>query len=84
MSLAHATEDRWLDLNDLLRELISQGFLNQEAAERALNTRRNTANSLLHPLEFLASQHLEDLSRPGRKLDLEHLTLWLAHHAGQP
>ncbi|AKA21726.1 GspE/PulE family protein [Pseudomonas chlororaphis] len=84
MSVPLVTQDRWLDLNDLLRDLVSQGRLSQDAAEHALGTRRNAANSQLHPLEFLASQSLEDLHRPGRRLDLESLTLWLAQQAGQP
>lgn len=84
MSVTLVTQDRWLDLNDLLRDLVAQGFISQDSAEHALTTRRNAANSQLHPLEFLASQHLDDLSRPGRRLDLESLTLWLAQQAGQP
>ncbi|AVO61884.1 GspE/PulE family protein [Pseudomonas chlororaphis] len=84
MSVPLVTQDRCLDLNDLLRDLVAQGFISQDSAEHALTTRRNAANSQLHPLEFLASQHLDDLSRPGRRLDLESLTLWLAQQAGQP
>ncbi|AUF99134.1 type II secretion system protein E [Pseudomonas sp. 09C 129] len=84
MSVPLVTQDHWLDLNDLLRDLVAQGFISQDSAEHALTTRRNAANSQLHPLEFLASQHLDDLSRPGRRLDLESLTLWLAQQAGQP
>ncbi|AIS10411.1 MULTISPECIES: GspE/PulE family protein [Pseudomonas] len=84
MSVPLVTQDRWLDLNDLLRDLVAQGFISQDSAEHALTTRRNAANSQLHPLEFLASQHLDDLSRPGKRLDLESLTLWLAQQAGQP
>ncbi|MCB2744322.1 hypothetical protein KQ749_14890, partial [Listeria monocytogenes] len=30
------------------------------------------------------AQQVEDLKRPGRKLDLETLTQWLAEYAGQP
>ncbi|AZD05134.1 GspE/PulE family protein [Pseudomonas chlororaphis] len=84
MSVPLVTQDHWLDLNDLLRDLVAQGFISQDSAEHALTTRRNAANSQLHPLDFLASQHLDDLSRPGRRLDLESLTLWLAQQAGQP
>ncbi|WIE50335.1 GspE/PulE family protein [Pseudomonas sp. GM17] len=84
MSVPLVTQDHWLDLNDLLRDLVAQGFISQDSAEHALTTRRNAANSQLHPLEFLASQHLDDLSRPSRRLDLESLTLWLAQQAGQP
>ncbi|QQZ41882.1 Flp pilus assembly complex ATPase component TadA [Pseudomonas sp. SK3(2021)] len=83
MSVPLVTQDRWLDLNDLLRDLVAQGFISQDSAEHALTTRRNAANSQLHPLEFLASQHLDDLRRPGKRLDLESLTLWLAQQAGQ-
>ena len=84
MSVPLVTQDRWLDLNDLLRDLVAQGFISQDSAEHALTTRRNAANSQLHPLEFLASQHLDDRRRPGKRLDLESLTLWLAQQAGQP
>ena len=85
MSVQLAIQDRWLDLNDLLRELVAQGFINQDSAEHALNARRrHAANGQMHPLEFIASQHLDDLSRPGKHLDLESLTLWLSQQAGQP
>ena len=85
MSVQLAIQDRWLDLNDLLRELVAQGFISQDSAEHALNARRRHATSgQMHPLEFIASQHLDDLSRPGKHLDLESLTLWLSQQAGQP
>lgn len=82
--LASSNQDRWLDLNDLLRDLVAQGFVDQNSAEDALALRRTSANIQLHPLEFLAAQQLEDLKRPGRKLDLEMLTVWLAQQSGQP
>ncbi|MGF6671458.1 hypothetical protein ABIA53_005128 [Pseudomonas monsensis] len=85
MSVQLATQDRWLELNDVLRELVAQGFISQDSAEQALNARRrHAAQSQMHPLEFIASQQLDDLSRPGKHLDLESLTLWLAQQAGQP
>ncbi|WP_415846287.1 GspE/PulE family protein [Stutzerimonas zhaodongensis] len=77
-------QDRFLDLNDLLRDLVSQGRLQQETAEQCLTQRRSAANSQQHPLEFLGAQQLDDLARPGKKLDLETLTVWLAEQAGQP
>lgn len=40
MSTKHATQDRWLDLNDLLRQLVTQGLISQDSAETALNARR--------------------------------------------
>ncbi len=77
-------EDRWLDLGDLLRELVAQGRLEQEAAEQCLAIRRSALNNQQHPLEFVAAQQLDDRQRPGRKLDLETLTACLAQFAGQP
>ena len=78
------TQDRFLDLNDLLRDLVAQGRLQQETAEQCMTLRRSAANSQQHPLEFLGAQQLDDLTRPGKKLDLETLTVWLAEQAGQP
>lgn len=81
---ASSSQDRWLDLNDLLRDLVAQGFIDQNSAEQALTHRRSAANMQLHPLEFIAAQQLDDLKRSGRKLDLETLTAWLAAQSGQP
>lgn len=81
---ASSSQDRWLDLNDLLRDLVAQEFIDQNSAEQALTQRRRAANLQLHPLEFIAAQQLDDLKRPGRKLDLETLTAWLAAQSGQP
>ncbi|MFI8742646.1 GspE/PulE family protein [Stutzerimonas zhaodongensis] len=78
------TQDRFLDLNDLLRDLVAQGRLLQETAEQCMTLRRSSANSQQHPLEFLGAQQLDDLARPGKKHDLESLTVWLAEQAGQP
>ncbi|MBU2156145.1 MAG: type II/IV secretion system protein, partial [Gammaproteobacteria bacterium] len=81
VSSAH---DRQLDLGDLLRELVAQGRTNQDNAEQCLAIRRSAVNNKLHPLEFLAAQQLDDLKRPGKKLELEDLTVWLAEQCGQP
>lgn len=79
-AFAPSTADRLLDLNDLLRDLVAQGRLLQDTAEQCLTLRRSMA-AQQHPLEFLAEQQLDDLARPGKKLDLETLTLWLAEQA---
>ncbi|NVL44230.1 type II/IV secretion system protein, partial [Pseudomonas syringae pv. actinidiae] len=72
-ALAPSSQDRWLDLNDVLRELVTEGYLSQDDTETALTQRRSAVNIQLHPLEFLASQQFDDLKRPGKKLDLETL-----------
>ncbi|MDY7562308.1 GspE/PulE family protein [Pseudomonas sp. 10B1] len=82
--LASVNPDRPLDLNDLLHDLIAQGFTDQNCAEDAVKLRRTTVNLQLHPLEFLAAQQFDNLQRPGKKLDLETLTAWLAQQSGQP
>ncbi|MEB0077412.1 GspE/PulE family protein [Pseudomonas sp. CCI3.2] len=82
--LASVTQDRPLDLNDLLRDLVAQGFTDQNCAEDAVKLRRTAMNLQLHPLEFLAAQQFDNLQRPGKKLDLETLTAWLAQQSGQP
>jgi general secretion pathway protein E len=83
-AFASSTQDRPLDLSDLLRELVARGRVAQDSAEQCLAIRRSSSNAQQHPLEFLAAQQVDDLSRPGKKLDLETLTVWLAEFAGQP
>ena len=83
-AFATTAQDRVLDLGDLLRELVAQGRVDQSAAEQCLAIRRSSLNHQQHPLEFLAAQQVDDLARPGKKLDLESLTMWLAQFAGQP
>ncbi|WP_455229940.1 GspE/PulE family protein [Geopseudomonas aromaticivorans] len=83
-ALSTPAQDRWIDLNDLLRELVAQGRLDQDSAEQCLAIRRSTLNNQQHPLEFLAAQQVDDRAHPGKKLDLEGLTQWLAQFAGQP
>ncbi|SFP04226.1 GspE/PulE family protein [Pseudomonas borbori] len=83
-AFAATNQDRTLDLGDLLRELVAQGRVDQDSAEQCLAIRRSAVNNQQHPLEFLAAQQVDDLSRPGNKLDLESLTVWLAQFAGQP
>jgi general secretion pathway protein E len=83
-ALSSPSTERLLDLNDLLRDLVLQGRIAQENAEQCLAIRRSASNPQLHPLEFLAAQQLADAQRPGKKLDLETLTAWLAEQVGQP
>jgi len=83
-AFASQAQDRTLDLNDLLRELVAQGRVGQDTAEQLMAIRRSSSNTQLHPLEFIAAQQVDDLTRPGKKLDLETLTIWLANLAGQP
>lgn len=78
------SRDQPLDLQQLVSTLLTQGRLRQTCAEQVLITGCNAPCNLLHPLVFLAEQRLQDLSRPGKTLDLETLTAWLAEQCQQP
>tara|TARA_R110002020_G_scaffold131108_3_gene293182 strand:- start:13647 stop:15446 length:1800 start_codon:yes stop_codon:yes gene_type:complete len=84
--LATPGNDRLLDLADLLNVLVEQGRLTQETAEQLGLLRRAATGDTakLHPLEFIAGQAPDDLARPGKKLDLDILSRWLAVEADQP
>ena len=83
---AHASSapDRLLDLNDLLRELVSQGYLTQATAEQCLTIRRSAVNNQQHPLEFLAAQQLDDLKLPARSLSLKASPVGWPNNAVSP
>ena len=84
MNAAQVSPDRWLDLSELLSELLAQQRISQDAAEQAMSAARQGADPSLHPLEFIASRQLPDRQHPGQHLDLDSLTAWLARQAGQP
>ena len=84
MTAAQVSPDRWLDLSELLSDLLAQKRISQDAAEQAMSARRQGADPHLHPLELIASQQLPDRQQPGRHLDLDSLSAWLARQAGQP
>ncbi|WP_047306553.1 GspE/PulE family protein [Pseudomonas fluorescens] len=84
MTAAQVSPDRWLDLSELLSDLLAQERISQDAAEQAMSARRQGADPHLHPLQLIASQQLPDRQQPGRHLDLDSLSAWLARQAGQP
>ncbi|WP_071870937.1 GspE/PulE family protein [Atopomonas hussainii] len=84
MNAATPSPDRVVDLADVLRDLVREERVTQAAAEHCLAIRRSAFTNKQHPLDFLACQELPDPKRPGKKLDLEVLTQWLAERSGQP
>jgi general secretion pathway protein E len=76
------SENRPLDLAELLHALVSQQRLSATAAKLALA--RKEEHPSAHPLELIATLQLEDLSAPGEHLKLEPLCAWLAAEAGLP
>ena len=86
MSFTTPGHDRVLELGNILNALVEQGHIDQAMAEQCLAKRplAGAGKQALHPLEVIAEQQLDDLKRPGKKLDLETLAQWLADWASQP
>jgi general secretion pathway protein E len=84
MANPKAVFDGVLDLRRLITTLVSDGRVKQEDANMLLGAIRNREQALMHPLAYIASQNLEDLKRPGKTLDGDQLTHWLAEKASLP
>ncbi|MEL0168469.1 MAG: GspE/PulE family protein [Pseudomonadaceae bacterium] len=84
--LAIPGSDRTLELVDFLTTLVAQGRISQDSADHLVTLRRAAVGDTakLHPLQFIAGQGVDDLGRPGKTLDLESLSRWLASESDQP
>jgi general secretion pathway protein E len=76
--------ERALDLRVVLEQLVRDGRIGARAAEDLLIAPRSKKQLQLHPFELIAERELDDQHRPGRIVDLDALTLWLAEQCGQP
>lgn len=76
--------DRVLDLRGLIHDLVADGYLKQFDANILLGASRTREQAIMHPLAYIATQNLEDLKRPGKTLDGDTLTRWLADKAHLP
>lgn len=70
--------DRTLDLRNILTDLQQDGRIDMEAMNHLLGTSRTPEQTAMHPVSYVASQALDDLTRPGKKLDEMAITAWLA------
>ncbi len=84
MPNASAPPERLLDLPGLLRDLVAEGYLDQRDANQLHGQSRTREQALMHPLAYIASQQLENKKQPGRTLDADTLTGWLAEKAELP
>ena len=73
-----------LVLQDVLDQLIADGFIAKEKATRAMAGTRWSRRDELHPLVIIANQKIESLRSPYKPLSLEALTYWMAEKAGLP
>lgn len=79
-----AAAERLLDLRSLLNDLVQDDRITQEDANTVSSATRDREQAAMNPLAYIASQQLNDLSRPGKQLDGEVLSQWLAEKAGLP
>ena len=72
-------ESRWL-----LDELLRDGRISADEAERVIRTPRFGDDSRLHPVEWIAAQKPADLQAGGKPLTAEALLDWLGQRLRQP
>jgi len=83
-TVKRAPIERHLDLRNCLDDLVADGRMDRGDANLLAGTTRNLADSKLHPLTYISKKNLRDLATPGKTLDEESLTRWLAEKSGQP
>jgi general secretion pathway protein E len=72
-----------LSLRTVADDLVADGRLSPGDSEQlSLKTRRKEQLNW-NPVELIAEEMLDDQNKPGRSLDLESLTIWLAEKAKQ-
>ncbi|GAA5525172.1 hypothetical protein Maes01_01737 [Microbulbifer aestuariivivens] len=76
--------ERVLDLAGVLEELVAGGYVSRKDANRLIGTPRTAEQAQLHPLSYIASCELDNLKNPGRLLDSDTLSQWLAESASLP
>lgn len=74
--------ERQLDLSNALNDLVADGLLSRSDANMLAGIQRSREQALLHPLAYIAGQHLDNPSEPGKQLNIDTLTRWLAEKAG--
>jgi general secretion pathway protein E len=73
-----------IELRTLLDDLLADGCLSQQDHDRIVSVSRTPEQAALHPVNFIASQQLDDQLKKNKKLDNESLLKWLAERVGQP
>jgi general secretion pathway protein E len=75
--------DQPLTLQRVLEDLVADGLVPKEIADRLVSDRR-AARADVHPLVVIADQKWKDPRSPKKTLHLEALTEWLAERSGLP
>ncbi|WP_438950990.1 GspE/PulE family protein [Porticoccus sp.] len=82
MVAAAEVPERQLDLGNVLNDLVADGLLSRSDANMLAGAQRSREQALLHPLAYIAGQGPDNLSEPGKQLNIDTLTRWLAEKAG--
>lgn len=76
--------ERFLDIRNLLDDLVDAGRLLPTEANRVAGANRSRDEVAMHPLNYLASLGLDDVKNSGRQLSEEVLCQWLADKSQMP
>ena len=76
--------NRFLDLRNVLNELIKDKRLQQTEANMVAGSNRTREQTTMHPLNYIASLGLDDAAHSGKKLSEETLCQWLADKSEMP
>ncbi|WP_075184985.1 GspE/PulE family protein [Teredinibacter haidensis] len=74
--------ERSLDLRSILLNLADEGIVPREEANLLTGAHRTREQTMMPPLSYIASEALDDLRNPGKKLDETHLAEWMAQKCG--
>ncbi len=69
-----------LQIASLVDDLVRDGLIPPERAPRLSSSNLGQ----VHPLVYLAEQHIANPSRPGSELEMEQLLAWLSRRCDQP
>lgn len=76
--------DRLLDIQNMLDDLVADKHLPLTTANRIKGSNRTREQTMLHPLNYIASLNLEDELNPERKLTEAVLCEWLCNKSELP
>ena len=82
--MAQPILDRYLDLRGIVDDLVAAGRMSRMDANVLLGAARSREQAIMHPLSYIATQAIDDQQRPGKTLDGDTLTAWLAEQAQLP
>jgi len=76
--------ERVLEVRWLLDELLRDGRIGGDDADRVIRVPRFGDEAKLHPVEWIAAQKPQDLANPGKFITPESLLEWLGARVKQP